>query len=374
MDEPFSRIKDGFALAQAIVNTVREPLLVLDSDLRVVVASRSYYLTFQTTPEDTEGRMLYELGAGEWNIPALRSCLERIVPEHGVKDGFEVEQSFPRIGQRTMLLNARQVFYEGNSNTTLLLAIEDITERRASERALARLLEQKDMLLREMSHRVANSLQIIASILLLKARTVRSEETRQHLEDAHRRVMSAAALQEHLQASNPGEEIEIGPYLSKLCETLAASMVGEDRPISVTVMAEGGTSDVQPGGEPRVDRHRIGHQRPETRLCRRDVADVVVAYEVAGQTGSFQSRITAWACLRSPGAKKSGLGTALIKALAQQLEARVEIITGPKGTTVSITCVHASTPVGLAAPTIEAVSGQMLVGISTSSAAHMPMR
>ena len=172
MDEPFSRIKDGFALAQAIVNTVREPLLVLDSDLRVVVASRSYYLTFRTTPEDTEGRMLYELGAGEWNIAALRSCLERIVPEHGVKDDFEVEQSFPRIGQRTMLLNARQVFYEGNSNTTLLLAIEDITERRASERALARLLEQKDMLLREMSHRVANSLQIIASILLLKARSV----------------------------------------------------------------------------------------------------------------------------------------------------------------------------------------------------------
>jgi PAS domain-containing protein len=74
----------GAGLAQAIVNTVREPLLVLDSNLRVVVASRSYCQTFQTTPEDTQGRMLYDLGAGEWNIPALRSCLERIVPEHGL--------------------------------------------------------------------------------------------------------------------------------------------------------------------------------------------------------------------------------------------------------------------------------------------------
>ena len=77
---------------------------------------------------------------------------------------------------------------------------------------------------------------------------------------------------------------------------------------------------------------------------------------------------------KTPTANASGLGTALIKALAQQLEARVETITGPKGTTVSISCAHASTPAGLAVPTIEAVSGPMLVGISTSSAAHMPMR
>ena len=104
----------GVGLAQAIVNTVREPLLVLDSNLRVVVASRSYCQTFQTTPEDTQGRLLYELGAGEWNIPALRSSLERIVPEHGVQNGFEVEQSFSQIGRRTMLLNARKVFYEGD--------------------------------------------------------------------------------------------------------------------------------------------------------------------------------------------------------------------------------------------------------------------
>jgi two-component sensor histidine kinase len=339
MDEPFSRIKDGFALAQAIVNTVREPLLVLDSDLRVVVASRSYYLTFRTTPEDTEGRMLYELGAGEWNIAALRSCLERIVPEHGVKDDFEVEQSFPRIGQRTMLLNARQVFYEGNSNTTLLLAIEDITERRASERALARLLEQKDMLLRGMSHRVANSLQIIASILLLKARSVRSEETRQHLEDAHRRVMSAAALQEQLQASNPGEEIEIGPYLSKLCETLAASMVAEDRPISVTVMAEGGTAtSSQAVSLGLIVTELVINALKHAFAEGVSAGHVVVAYEVDGADWKLSISDNGEG-IPDPArnAKKSGLGTALINALAQQLEARVEIMTGPTGTTVSIT-------------------------------------
>src|SRR3984893_14053979 len=195
----FIDIKDGRLLAQAIFDTVREPLLVLDKDLRVVVASRSFYWMFQVSRDDTQGRLVYALGDGQWNIPALRLQLENIVPEHGVMEAFEVEHEFPVIGRRTMLLNARKVFYEGNSHTTLLLAIEDITERRARERELQELLQQKEVLLQEMQHRVANSLQIIASILLIKARTVKSEETRLHLQEAHQRVMSIAAMQEHLQ-------------------------------------------------------------------------------------------------------------------------------------------------------------------------------
>ena len=376
IDGAVGHTEGGFGLAQAIVNTVREPLLVLDSNLRVVVASRSYCQTFQTTPEDTQGRMLYELGAGEWNIPALRSCLERIVPEHGVKDGFEVEQSFSRIGRRTMLLNARKVFYEGNSNTTLLLAIEDITERRASERAIASLLEQKDILLREMGHRVANSLQIIASILLLKARTVLSEETRLHLQDAHRRVMSAASLQEHLQASGKGESIEVSPYLAKLCETLAASMIGEDRPISCRVTAGGGTAtSSQAVSLGLIVTELVINALKHAFTANMRDGRVIVGYKAEGSSWTLSVSDNGRGMPeKTPTANTSGLGTALIKALAQQLEARVETITGPKGTTVSISCAHASTPAGLAVPTIEAVSGPMLVGISTSRAAHMPMR
>src|SRR5918994_1432347 len=115
-----------------------------------------------------------------------------------------------------MLLNARKVFYEENSHATILLAIEDITERRAAEREMVELLQQKEMLLQEMQHRVANSFQIIASILLLKARTVQSAETRLHLQDAHQRVMSVAAVQQQLHASGHGEPIELAPYLSRL--------------------------------------------------------------------------------------------------------------------------------------------------------------
>src|ERR1700687_4015754 len=100
-----------------------------------------------------------------------------------------------------MLLNARKVFYEAGSHTNILLGIEDVTEKRASAREKDALLQQKDVLLDEMQHRVANSLQIIASIILLKAKTVDSEETRLHLQDAHKRVMSVAAVQQHLHAS-----------------------------------------------------------------------------------------------------------------------------------------------------------------------------
>src|SRR6202163_229421 len=106
--------------------------------------------------------------------------------------------NFLILGRRTMLLNARKVFYEGNNSTSLLVAIEDVTERRGLEREKDELLRQKDLLLEEMNHRVNNSLQIIASILLLKAQTVQSEEIRRHLRDAHERVMSVAAVQEQL--------------------------------------------------------------------------------------------------------------------------------------------------------------------------------
>ena len=207
-NQPFIENKDAGTFAQAIVDTVREPLLVLDKDLRVLAASRSFYLTFKAARADTQGRLLYTLGDGQWDIPKLRLLLEKIVPEHGVMEDYEVEHQFPDIGKRTMLLNARKVFYADNPHTTLLLGIEDVTERRALEREKDELLRQKDALLREkdilleeLQHRVANSLQIIAAIILMKSRSVKSEETRLHLQDAHNRVMSVATVQQHLHVS-----------------------------------------------------------------------------------------------------------------------------------------------------------------------------
>jgi two-component sensor histidine kinase len=141
-----------------------------------------------------------------------------------------------------MLLNARKIFYEAGSQATILLGIEDVTKKRAAERELAELVRQKDIMLEEMRHRVSNSLQIIASIIMMKAKSVNSEEMRRHLQEAHQRVLSVAAVQQHLHATAAGATIQLGAYLTKLCDALSRSMIGDNRSISLKVRGEDGSA------------------------------------------------------------------------------------------------------------------------------------
>jgi len=122
--------------AQNVVDTVREPLLIMDTRLRVRSANRAFYQAFQVTPEETEDRLIYELGNGQWDIPALRTLLEDIVPANGVFNDFELEHDFPSIGRKVMLLNARKL-RQGDHSDLLVLAMEDVTERRRAERLVA---------------------------------------------------------------------------------------------------------------------------------------------------------------------------------------------------------------------------------------------
>jgi two-component sensor histidine kinase len=340
----FAAISDAWALAQGIVDTVREPVLVLDKDLRVITASRSFYSGFKVSAEETHGRLLYALGDGQWDIPRLRVLLEKIIPEKGVMEGYEVEHEFPNIGLRTMCLNARQLFYEGGTDTTILLGMEDITDRRNLEREKDDLLRQKEVLLEELQHRVANSLQIIASILLMKARTVQSEETRLHLRDAHKRVLSIAAVQKQLHASGANGSIEIGPYLARLCETLAISMIGDSRPISLNVVGEGGHASSRQAESlglivtelvMNALKHAFTDEKAEGRIT--------VAYDMAGTNWKLSVSDNGIGKPEGVFAQgKSGLGTGIVKALSQQLEAQFATVAGPEGTTVSIT--HATFP------------------------------
>ena len=123
--------------AQNIVDTVREPLLILDATLRVQSANRAFYQTFHVSPGETEGRLIYELGNGQWDIPDLRTLLEDIVPKSSVFDDFELEHTFPDIGRRVMLLNARKL-QAGQHGELLVLAMEDVTARRQAEEALVK--------------------------------------------------------------------------------------------------------------------------------------------------------------------------------------------------------------------------------------------
>ena len=122
--------------SENLINTVREPLISLDQDLRVVKASRSFYDFFKVTPDETIGKLIYDLGNHQWNIPRLRELLETILPEKATFDNYEVEHDFSTIGRRIMLLNARQIQRVLGKERIILLAIEDITERKQAEEDL----------------------------------------------------------------------------------------------------------------------------------------------------------------------------------------------------------------------------------------------
>ena len=128
--------REACEYAESIVDTVREPLLALDDDLRVISASRSFYQTFKVTPKETEGQCIYNLGNFQWDIPKLRELLEKIILKHTAFDDFEVEYEFPTIGRRIMLLNARQIRNGANKAKLILLAIKDVTEFKRAEEAL----------------------------------------------------------------------------------------------------------------------------------------------------------------------------------------------------------------------------------------------
>jgi two-component system CheB/CheR fusion protein len=126
----------GTDFAEAIVETVREPLVILNQNLQVVKANRTFYETFQAAAEETEGRLIYDLGNGQWNIPKLRELLESILPSRSTFRDFEVTHDFEHVGRKVMLLNASEIFNPNAQARTILLAIEDVTDRKSAEEAL----------------------------------------------------------------------------------------------------------------------------------------------------------------------------------------------------------------------------------------------
>ncbi len=155
---------------------MREPLLILDATLRVRSANRAFYQTFQVSSEETENRLIYELGNGQWDIPDLRTLLEDVVPKSSVFNDFELEHTFPAIGRRVMLLNARKL-QAGHHGELLVLAMEDVTERRRSEEEVAKAKEAaeaanraKSAFLANMSHEIRTPMNAILGFSQLMLR------------------------------------------------------------------------------------------------------------------------------------------------------------------------------------------------------------
>ncbi len=137
MVESFLKIHTG------ILGSIREPLILLDSGLKVITANPSFYQTFDVNPDQTEGVLIYDLGNRQWDIPKLRKLLEEILPQNANFHDFEVEHDFETIGRKIMRLNARRIYDDTSKTQLILLSIEDVTEREYYKRRLEELVEER---------------------------------------------------------------------------------------------------------------------------------------------------------------------------------------------------------------------------------------
>jgi PAS domain S-box-containing protein len=164
--------------AESIIETIREPLLVLDADLKVLSANRSFYTAFKVKPEETVGSYIYDLGNRQWDIPGLRKLFENILPQNTSFDNFEVEHNFPSIGHRVMMLNARRIHREELGKRMMLLAIEDITGLRKLERERRNILS---MFAHDMKNPLVASEGFLSRVISGKAGSV-TEKQQNHLQ------------------------------------------------------------------------------------------------------------------------------------------------------------------------------------------------
>jgi two-component system CheB/CheR fusion protein len=162
--------KRGLDFAEAIVETVREPLVILSQNLRVLKANKTFYETFQAVPEKTVGRLIYDLGNGQWNIPKLRELLENILSAHATFRDFEVTHEFERVGRKVMLLNASEIFNPNAQVRTILLAIEDATDRKLAETALTTTNAELQHFAYALTHDLQEPIRMVVNFTQLLAR------------------------------------------------------------------------------------------------------------------------------------------------------------------------------------------------------------
>jgi PAS domain S-box-containing protein len=316
-----------------LVETVREGLLVLDSDLTIRFANRSFRDTFAVAPEDALGRKLCELGNREWDIPELRVALETVVSDGKSIEAFEVDRFFPLIGRRVMALNARRVYQPGNKVQQILLAIEDITERVRLEREHAIAGERIGMLLQELTHRVKNSLQIIAAMVSIEARSHKSGEGKAALERVSHRINALGHLYSKLSQADTIEAVDAAIYLDELCHDLIAS-VNEEGDTSIVLK-----TDIDNALLPTDRAIPIG-------LIVNELVTNAVKYAFPSDTkgtvlvtlkrapGELRLTVADDGQGADPRRADSGLGGRLVERFAQQLGGQLKRESNSRGTTV----------------------------------------
>jgi two-component sensor histidine kinase len=325
----------ALSLTMAVVASSPGPLLLLDGDLNVVAASTSFSSAFEVDQASMPGRALSSLGAGEWHVPQLRSLLDATLSGAAKIEAYEMDLKRPGRDDRHLVIHAQRLVYLDLENHRLLMAVSDVTEARADAKLKDDALRQNLVLLREVRHRVANSLQIIASVLLQNAKKTQSDETRSHLRDAHHRVMSIAALERQL-AGTGARAVELHTYFGKLCDSIAASMIGDAHKISLSVTGTGGVVDDRVSVSlglivTELVINALKHAFPDGRP-----GAIVVHCEFHGPNWILSVTDDGVGMPTDPAEVRVGLGTSIVQALAAQLLATIETEPAHPGTRVVV--------------------------------------
>jgi two-component sensor histidine kinase len=319
----------------AVIASSNEPLLFLKADLEVIAASASFCRAFQVDLASIPGRKLSELGGGEWDMPKLSSLLKATASGSVEIEAYEVDLVRKGKETRSLLVNAHRLEDGSNTAVRLLVAVTDVTLVRAEARQKDELIREKAVLLQEVQHRVANSLQIIASLLMQSARKVQSEEARGHLHDAHHRVMSIAAVQRHLATSSPGD-VALAPYFAQLCESLGASMIHDSKQLSITVTVD----DSVVGANVSVSLgliitelviNALKHAFPEHRHGK-----ITIDYRSDGPDWTLSVRDDGIGMPTGTEKAKPGLGTGIVEALGKQMLGVIHVVDANPGTAVTL--------------------------------------
>lgn len=324
------------SLSMALILSSQAPLLLLDGTLTVQGASSSFCDAFQLDPAQMKGVKLSQLGQGEWNVRQLESLLMATVSGNAAIDAYEMD--LVRVGKKPcrLVLNAHKLDYSDADNIRIVLAVTDVTAAKLAEKLKDDLVREKQILLQELQHRVANSLQIIASVLMQGAKKVQSDEARLHLHDAHHRVMSIATLQSQLAASRIGE-VELRSYFTDLCRSIGASMIPDHERLTLTSTVD----DTHTSAEVSVSLglivtelviNALKHAFPGHGSGRK----IAVDYRTQGNGWKMTVSDNGIGMPVDAASAKPGLGTGIVDALSKQLDATVSVTSAKPGTRVSI--------------------------------------
>ena len=220
----------NWQLTQSIVDTIRDPLVVLENDMTIVTASKAFLTIFGITQAEAHGRRVSELGQHQWDVPALRGLMEKVLPENKPIESFEIEDDFPGLGRRVFNLNARKITQPGNHSHRMLLVFEDITDRKQREHDAL-------MLTNEVSHRIKNNLQIVVGLIAYEIRWTTAASV-PGLKAMQSRIGAIAQLYDVISQSSRGKSIAIDAYLSEIAKQMSASLIGDQSRIEIRVKAE----------------------------------------------------------------------------------------------------------------------------------------